>query len=36
MLMRTAIMLEIATERRGWRERITGLPDVRRAARIVA
>jgi hypothetical protein len=36
MLIRTAIMLEVAAERRGWRERITGLLDARRAARIVA
>jgi hypothetical protein len=27
MLLRTAVMLEIAAERKGWPDRITGLPD---------
>lgn len=27
MLLRTAVMLEIAAERKGWPERIAGLPD---------
>jgi hypothetical protein len=27
MLRRTAVMLEIAAERKGWRDRIAGLPD---------
>jgi hypothetical protein len=28
MLLRTAVMLEIAAERKGWPDRIAGLPDL--------
>ena len=36
MLLRTALMLEIVAERKGWPEHIVGLPDTkRRAPRIV-
>jgi hypothetical protein len=33
MLLRTAVMLEIAAERKGWPDRIAGLPDRTRSPR---
>jgi hypothetical protein len=33
MLYRTAVMLEIAAEKRGWPDHITGLPDWTRSPR---
>jgi hypothetical protein len=33
MLYRTAVMLEIAAERKGWPDRIPGLPDAVAAGR---
>jgi len=32
MILRTAVMLEIAAERKAWPEHIVGLPDTRRRA----
>ncbi len=36
MLLRTAVMLEIAAERKGWPDRIAGLPDIQRSRRAEA
>jgi hypothetical protein len=36
MLHRTAVMLEIAAERKGWPDRITGLPDARPRRKVMA
>jgi hypothetical protein len=36
MLLRTAVMLEIAADRKGWPDRIAGLPDRQRSPRASA